>query len=196
MQQFIRLLKAQEQGQGQEQPATTADLELRLAFCEFLAACTYTTLARAEDNQEAHVSLANITKSFHLLVSQLQYYLEVRKHCQQFRRIVRDSAGDLSGAAQDDILSKQLQVVKLELEASLKLQRYDDLEGLFEQCWNCKSSDRYETLADLVLVIHADLVKAGVQPSSQSSMQRAPSVAGLMLTLLQESWEPCKKSST
>ena len=80
-------------------------------------------------------------------------------------------------------MSKQLQVVKLELEASLKLQKYDDLEGLFEQCWNCKSADRYDTLADLILVIHADLVKSGVQASSQSSTQRAPDSVEFMLTL-------------
>ncbi len=76
----------------------------------------------------------------------------------------------MSGAAQDDILSKKLQVIKLELEALLKLQRWDDLEELFEQCWSCKSTDRYETLADLVLVIHSDLVKANRNASSQSSM--------------------------
>lgn len=32
------------------------DLSLRLVFCEYLAACTYTTLARAEDKKEEHVS--------------------------------------------------------------------------------------------------------------------------------------------
>jgi hypothetical protein len=66
-------------------------------------------------------------------------------------------------------LSKQLQVVKLELEAALKLQKWDDLEGLFEHCWNCKSADRYETLADLVLVVHSCLVQADVDASYQSS---------------------------
>jgi hypothetical protein len=59
--------------------------------------------------------------------------------------------------------------VKLELEAALKLQKWDDLEGLFEQCWSCKSSDRYETLADLVLVIHSCLVQTNVDASYQNS---------------------------
>jgi hypothetical protein len=52
MSQFINLLKDQE---GNE-CAAAADLGLRLAFCEFLTACTYTTLARAEDTQETLVS--------------------------------------------------------------------------------------------------------------------------------------------
>ena len=135
----------------------TTDVGLRLAFCAFLAACTYTTLARAEDKKETHVTI------------QLQYYLEVRKYCQEFRRVVVEGADQLSGPAQDDILSKQLQVVMLEIEAALKLKRWDDLEELFEQCWNCKCSDRYETLADLVLVVHSALVQAEVAGSYQSS---------------------------
>ncbi|KAF3008729.1 hypothetical protein E8E13_009809 [Curvularia kusanoi] len=73
----------------------------------------------------------------------------------------------------DDILSKQLQIVKLELEAALKLQQWDDLEELFKQCWNCKSSDRYETLADLVLVIHSALVHANVAGLYQSKVLSA-----------------------
>ncbi|KAF3046085.1 hypothetical protein E8E12_010940 [Didymella heteroderae] len=88
---------------------------------------------QAEDNEEAY----------------LQYYLEVRKHCQAFRCAALDRATGLSGAAQDDILSKQLQVAKLELEAALKLQKWEDLE-------------------DLALVIHSCLVQADVDTSYQS----------------------------
>lgn len=47
---FIKLL----QGYGPSEDA--ADLFLRLMFCEFLATCTYTTLARAEDNLQECVS--------------------------------------------------------------------------------------------------------------------------------------------
>ena len=117
----------------------------------------------------------NTCESYHsqslevLLTIQLQYYLEVRKYCQEFRRVVVEGADQLSGPAQDDILSKQLQVVMLEIEAALKLKRWDDLEELFEQCWNCKCSDRYETLADLVLVAHSALVQAELAGSYQSS---------------------------
>ncbi|KAG9197672.1 hypothetical protein G6514_001141 [Epicoccum nigrum] len=71
------------------------------------------------------------------------------------------------------MLSKQLQVVKLELEAALKLQRWDDLEELFEQCWNCRDPDRYETLADLVLVIHSEIVQADVAKTYQSKVLSA-----------------------
>jgi hypothetical protein len=75
----------------------------------------------------------------------------------------------LGGGSQDDIISKHLQVVKLELEAVLKLKKWDELDNLFEQCWKYKTPDRYETLADLVLVVHSSLVKADVCVTYQSS---------------------------
>jgi len=49
--QFIKLLSES------DQLGTAGDLCLRLVFCEFLSSCTYTTLARAEDNTESCVSL-------------------------------------------------------------------------------------------------------------------------------------------
>jgi hypothetical protein len=48
--QFIKLI------QEQNKSGTEGDISLRRVFCEFLAACTYTTLARAEDNTESCVS--------------------------------------------------------------------------------------------------------------------------------------------
>lgn len=66
-------------------------------------------------------------------------------------------------------MSKHFQIVKLELEAVLKLEKWDELDDLFEQCWRYKITDRYETLADLVLVIHSCLVKANVEQKYQRS---------------------------
>ncbi|KAF1916890.1 meiosis protein SPO22/ZIP4 like-domain-containing protein [Ampelomyces quisqualis] len=145
---FIQLLRAQ------SQPSTEGDLCLRLVFCEFLAACTYTTLARAEDNIE----------------SCLQHYVEARKHSQDFRRAAAQGMEKLGGSTQADIISKHFQIVKLELEAVLKLEKWDELDDLFEQCWRYKSPDRYETLADLVLVIHSCLVKANVDQKYQKTV--------------------------
>ncbi|OAK98096.1 SPO22-domain-containing protein [Phaeosphaeriaceae sp. SRC1lsM3a] len=142
---FIKLLKEQ------DNTNSSSYLSLRLVFCEFLAACTYTTLARAEDNTEIC----------------LQNYLEARKHSQEFRRAASDGIDKLEGSAQADIVSKHFQIVKLELEAVLKLEKWEELDDLFEQCWKYKSPDRYETLADLVLVIHSCIVQANVDEKYQ-----------------------------
>jgi hypothetical protein len=66
-------------------------------------------------------------------------------------------------------MSKHFQIVKLELEAVLRLQKWDDLDELFDQCWKSKSLDHYETLADLVLVIHSCIVKAELDVKYQRS---------------------------
>ncbi|KAF1835983.1 SPO22-domain-containing protein [Decorospora gaudefroyi] len=143
---FIKLLKEK------DHQASEGDLCLRLVFCEFLATCTYTTLARAEE----HIPQSS------------QYYLEVRKHSQEFRRAAAEGTDKLVGSAQAEIVSKHFQVVKLELEAVLKLERWDELDDLFDQCWKYKSPDHYETLADLVLVIHSSIVEAELDLKYQS----------------------------
>ncbi|KAI4712219.1 hypothetical protein J4E89_002485 [Alternaria sp. Ai002NY15] len=145
---FIKLLKEK------TQPNPDGDLCLRLVFCEFLAACTYTTLARAEDNIKESIG----------------YYLEAHKHSQEFRRTAAESISKLGGTSQDDIMSKYFQIVKLELEAVLKLERWDELDDLFDQCWKYKNPDHYETLADLVLVVHGCIVKAGLENKYQKKV--------------------------
>jgi hypothetical protein len=110
-------------------------------------------LARAEDHTE----------------SCLQYYLEARKHSQEFRRAAAEGIDKLGGSAQADIIAKHFQIVKLELEAVLKLEKWDELDDLFDQCWKYKSPDHYETLADLVLVIHSCISQAGVDDKYQKS---------------------------
>ncbi|KAI8934578.1 hypothetical protein NX059_008276 [Plenodomus lindquistii] len=99
-----------------------------------------------------------------------QYYTEVRKHSQDFRRAAAEGIDKLGGSAQADIISKHFQIVKLELEAVLKLEKWDDLDDLFDQCWKYKSPDRYETLADLVLVIHSCMVKADLDQSHRNKL--------------------------
>ncbi|KAI4944815.1 hypothetical protein J4E91_008503 [Alternaria rosae] len=145
---FIKLLKEK------TQLDSDGDLCLRLGFCEFLAACTYTTLARAEDNTKQSIG----------------YYLQAHEHSQKFRRTVTESISKLGGTSQDDIMSKYFQIVKLELEAVLKLERWDELDDLFDQCWKYKNPDHYETLADLVLVVHGCIVKAGLDVKYQKKV--------------------------
>jgi hypothetical protein len=99
----------------------------------------------------------------------LQYYLEARKHSQEFRRAAAEGIDKLGGSAQADIIAKHFQIVKLELEAVLKLEKWEELDDLFDQCWKYKSPDHYETLADLVLVIHSCIALANVDDKYQKS---------------------------
>jgi hypothetical protein len=51
----------------------------------------------------------------------------------------------------------------------LKLEQWDSLDEIFEQCWKYKSPDHYETLADLVLISHSCIAKANLDGKYQSS---------------------------
>ncbi|OCK77725.1 SPO22-domain-containing protein [Lepidopterella palustris CBS 459.81] len=137
--QFITLLKDQDQDEAND------DLNLRLMFCDFLAACAFVTLARAEDNIQAS----------------LQHYLAVRRHSQSFRNIASEQlrSEKLGDSARVDLIAKHFQVIKFELEAILKLEVWNSMDDLFEECWKYENPHQYETLADLVLVIHSCIVK-------------------------------------
>ena len=95
--------------------------------------------------------------------------MEACKHSQNFRRVTSEIIHELGESAKADVISKHLQIVKLELEAVLKLKKWDELDELFDQCWRYKSPDHYETLADLVLVIHGCIVQAELDSKYQKS---------------------------
>ncbi|KAF2281473.1 SPO22-domain-containing protein [Westerdykella ornata] len=156
---FIKLLK----DTGNPDP----DLPLRLMFCDFLSCCAYTTLARAEDNVK----------------DSLLYYVQVRKHSKAFRRAADEelAANRLSKSAQADVSTKHFQVLKLELEAVLKLADWEALDALFEECWKHENAEPLETLADLVLVIHSFLVNANVDAKYQ---ERALKALAKIITLV------------
>ena len=75
----------------------------------------------------------------------------------------------LAGSSQADMIAKHFQIVKLELEAALKREQWEELDDLFEQCWKYGGSAYYDTLADLVLVIYSCMSKANVDSKYQSS---------------------------
>jgi len=97
--------------------------------------------------------------------------LAVREHAQSFRKVANDQVGcgTLEDAAVKDIVSKYVQVVKLELEAALKLEDWDALGDLFDEYWKHETTNDLETLADLVLVIHSCLVKKSIDKVHQTS---------------------------
>ena len=102
---------------GKENPqASIADLVHRTALCHFLAASALVVLARSEDNTE----------------KSLQYYLEVRKHVEAFRgtfKVELDAVGK-HGNMQASLTGKQVELLKYDLEAVVKLERWDDLDDL------------------------------------------------------------------
>lgn len=147
-------------------------LELRCLFCHYLATSAFIVLARSEDNIELS----------------LQHYLTARKHTNAFRTQLpgRLASEQLSIGAREDLTSKHFEIVKFELEACLKLESWDAMSTLFDECFKYENERHYETLADLVLVIHAELAEKG---------REAGSLRSRLLAVLQEiinrTWRAC-----
>lgn len=99
----------------------------------------------------------------------MQHYLNVSKHGRQFRTLEDQVIRNLSVSSKADMIAKHFQIVKLELEAALKREEWDELNGLFEECWKYGGPDRYGTLADLVLIIFSCMPKENVDSKYQSS---------------------------
>ncbi|KAH7122269.1 meiosis protein SPO22/ZIP4 like-domain-containing protein [Dendryphion nanum] len=129
-------------------PADTPDLNLRLMFCDFLSTCALTTLARTEDNTQ----------------DCLQYYLQAQQHSKKFRLNAAEQLQSevLQESARKDLVAKHHQLIKLELEALLKLRKWEDLEELLQECWKYQDPEHYGTLADLILVIYDCIQKEDV----------------------------------
>lgn len=72
-------------------------------------------------------------------------------------------------SAKADMTTKHFQVVKLELEAALKREQWEELDGLFEECWKYGGPARYDKLADLVLIIYSCMSKENVNDNYKSS---------------------------
>ncbi|KAF2447271.1 SPO22-domain-containing protein [Karstenula rhodostoma CBS 690.94] len=149
---FIKILKDQDHAQDKSD-----DICLRLMFCHYLSVCTFTALARAEDSMQDCI----------------QHYLQVSRHGREFRLLGADFIDKLRGSSKADMIAKHLQVVKLELEATLRREQWDELDSLFYECWKYGGPTHYDTLADLVLIMYSSMAKDNVDRKYQTKVLSA-----------------------
>jgi tetratricopeptide (TPR) repeat protein len=122
------------------------ELRLRQTSCEWLILCAHLAIARTEDNIEKSA----------------QSYLELRKHGKIFRELLPSiiEQETMDSTVQEMLMRNHCHVIKFELEAALHLHQWDEMQALFEQCWKYEDPQQWDTLADLVLVIHNAMVEA------------------------------------
>ncbi|OQO08372.1 hypothetical protein B0A48_06242 [Cryoendolithus antarcticus] len=136
----------------------------RRRICHFLAATALTVLGRSCDDGTEE---------------SLQYYTEIRKEVQAY------TAPEL---AQPEIQwdpstsARTLELYKFDLEAILKLQQWETLKSALERCLQLDNIDRWDTLVDIVLVIHerASALKA---PTSSTT-----DIPALLSKIINEVW--------
>ncbi|KAL1632490.1 sporulation-specific protein 22 [Neofusicoccum ribis] len=122
------------------------------------------------------------------------------------------SAMSLGAATRADLAAKRAQLLRYELESALKRNDWDGLDALWDECFDVqdtnsthtgdiggKAKDKggnwyihhLETLADLALVIHAELTKAdttNLENGSSTSTHRAR-ILGVLQRIVNQSWQ-------
>ena len=113
----------------------SGDLSLRKMFCQFSASTALVSLARGEDNKEV----------------QLQHYLDLRKHVNNFDSLLQEKLVKMGRSAVQDLRRKLSVLASFEFEASCHLKDWDSLDAIFDKVVNCPMSQIYEVMADCLL---------------------------------------------
>ncbi|KAI9792394.1 MAG: hypothetical protein M1816_002278 [Peltula sp. TS41687] len=115
------------------------DLSLRRMFCDFLCVSLLVVLARSEDVIEA----------------QLQHYLNVRKHANDFRKEAHSHLEKFEGGAKDDLEKKYATLLSFDFEAAARLKAWDDLGQIIDECNVYGTNGTFELIADILLCSQA-----------------------------------------
>lgn len=115
------------------------DLSLRKMFCEFSAATALIALARAED----------------IVETQLQDYLNIRKHVTSFDSLLQDKLVNMEEGPAQDLLQKLSVLLAFDFEAACQLKAWDDFGEIVMKAAICKEMRIYELMADCILASKA-----------------------------------------
>ena len=112
-----------------------SDLSLRHMFCDFLGASLLTVMAREED----------------VIESQLQYYLDVRKHAGSFQNHFLAQISSFEGGAKEDLRCKASALVSFDFEAAVQLKAWEDASQIVKDSQDREDPKLYGILADILL---------------------------------------------
>lgn len=107
---FIALLRGED--------SNDHSLVHRLLLCHFLAASAMIVLGRSEDEVERSLS----------------FYLDARRQIEGFQECFQEASGqaNLPADIQDDLVAKDFELLKYDLEALMELQHWNDLDRVLK----------------------------------------------------------------
>ena len=118
---------------------TSNDLWLRKMFCEFSSATALVALARMED----------------VIETQLQNYLSLRKHVENFDSLLQERLEGLEEGPRNDLLQKLAVLLGFDFEAACQLKSWDSLGESILKAACCNEPRVYEIMADCILCSQA-----------------------------------------
>ena len=144
------------------------DVLQRKQICHFLCASAFTVLGRTADDRQR----------------QLQHYLEVQREVNTFLASWQPPPYP---TADDDLHSaRALELLRYNVESAFKLEQWDKLDAALAACLNFQGTARWDTLADLVMVIYEQTSRLAIDSSAISK------VPELLQKVINETWSKDK----
>ena len=137
-------------------PMHQDDLRQKRLLCHFLSASALIVLGRAEAERSGYC---------------LDCYSRARQHTSAFLQghAQREATVGNERAAEGqrrDLSARKFELLKFDLECILKLKQWDELDKVVQAFLSFEGVDRWDSLADLVIVIHDHARAEGVPPST------------------------------
>lgn len=146
-------------------PMHQDSLKARKALSHFLSATALIVLGRSADEGSEY---------------SLQCYLHARREIEAFKAMQVDT-GD--SEEPQERKRRLFELLKFDLECIFKLQQWDQLDAALQACLNLEDHDRWDTLADIVLIIHEQTGAIGLHESASGHMVE------LLQRIINETWQ-------
>jgi hypothetical protein len=146
------------------------DLAQRKQICHFLCASASIVLGRSTEDRQ----------------HKLQHYLEVQREARKFLKTWqhRPLKQDASDAEPQRL--RAFEMLKFNVESVFHLEQWDDLDATLMACMEFGGATRWDTLADLIIVIYE---RTSTAADSTSATARIPA---LLQKIINETWSADK----
>ena len=146
------------------------DLVRRKQICHFLCASASILLGRStEDRQQ-----------------KLQHYLEVQREAKAFLEAWQQDPLQQDDADTESRRLRAFEMLKFNIESVFHLEQWDDLDAALAACMDLHGAVRWDTLADLIIVIYE---RTNTAADNSSATTRIPA---LLQKIINETWSADK----
>lgn len=140
------------------------DVIQRKQICHFLCASAFTVLGRTADDRP----------------QQLQHYLEVQREANAFLQSWQPPHHQTPDA--ELRRARALELLRYNVESVFKLEQWDKLDAALAACLDFQGTARWDTLADLVMVIYDQTSRLAIDSSATAK------VPELLQKIINETW--------
>ena len=112
----------------------------------------------------------------------LQCYLQARREIASFKSLQQR----ICDQDQNGMRERMLELLKFDLESILSLQQWDQLDESLQHCLEFNHTDRWDTIADIVLIIHQQTSAAGFDDRTNER------ITELLQRIVNDTWRKAK----